>query len=53
MGQVTDIRSHADVSTEKPVAYMRQLCKPSRPPERGLEVVAGRTYASPRSRISR
>jgi hypothetical protein len=24
---VTEIRSRAEVSTEKPVAYMRQLCK--------------------------
>jgi uncharacterized protein len=25
--QVTEIRSHAEVATDKPVAYMRQLCK--------------------------
>ena len=24
---MTEIRSHADVATDKPVAYMRQLCK--------------------------
>jgi uncharacterized protein len=25
--QMADITSHADVTTDKPVAYMRQLCK--------------------------